>query len=163
MFPSAGISSAGKFIDGECMIVGGGIKNTPTTAAPSLSFFLIKPRCCNMRQNCHQSLPCSSKQVKSQSFPLEGCVLVRDDLFIGCCTYQGKITYPWAPPLPLRHPRQGRSKETLTRARALSVLPEAYVLFQKNIFKRDQDLLKAGSVTVRNCRIAVYAMMKDFK
>lgn len=50
-----------------------------------------------------------SRQEKSQSFELEGCVLVRDDLFMAYCAYQGKIIYPWGPP-----PHQGHFKETLS-------------------------------------------------
>lgn len=68
------------------------------------------------------SFLCLSSQEKSKSFELESCVLVRDDLFIAQCMFQGMIIYPWGPPS-----YEGYSKEMLTCGIVLYALPDVSV------------------------------------
>lgn len=152
MFPSGGERllihlRRGKIIDSECMIVGGGmvlkLLLTPLLLLHRLSFIPLNlAAIICFRIATRQSFLCYSRRVKSQSFELEGCVLVRNDLFMAQCAQHWKIIYPWG---PASH--QGHSKEILTCDIACYVLPEAFVHSNKRenkCLQRNSQLYEAG-------------------
>lgn len=68
------------------------------------------------------SIMCLSRQIQSKSFEPEGCILVRDDLFMTQRTQQEMISYLRGPPF-----WQGQSKGMLNSGTGRHVLPKAFV------------------------------------
>lgn len=124
----------------------------PRLLQHSLSFIPLNlPSIISFRIATRYSFLCYSRRVKSQSFKLEGCVLVRDDLFMARCVYYRKIISPRG-----SASYQGHFKEILTCSRIHYVLPQAPICSNKRDF-RMRILNDTGSFvrlvvdTLRSC------------